>query len=56
MPVKDLITKSLIYHNYNVIINLKHFYNQSTDSDLKRHVEIRNLTTEKFQVILQYVY
>ena len=34
-----------IIKNYNAIINGKNFYNQSTDSDIKRYEEIRKLTT-----------
>ena len=38
-----------VIKNYNFIINGKSFYNQTIDSDIKRYVEIRNLTTEKFE-------
>ena len=31
--------------NYNVTINGKNFYDQATDSDIKRYEEIRKLTT-----------
>ena len=31
--------------DYNVIINGKNFYDQATDSDIKRYEEIRKLTT-----------
>ena len=31
--------------NYNVIITGKNFYDQPIDSDIKRHEEIRKLTT-----------
>ena len=34
-----------IIENYNVIINGKDFYDQAIDSDIKRHEEIRKLTT-----------
>ena len=34
-----------IIKNYNVIINWKNFYDQSTDSAKKRYEEIRNLKT-----------
>ena len=34
-----------IINNYNFIINEKIFYNQPTDSDIKRSEEIRKLTT-----------
>ena len=34
-----------IIKNYNVIINGKNFYDQPTDSDIKRYEEIRKLTT-----------
>ena len=34
-----------IINNYNFIINEKKFYNQPTDSDIKRSEEIRKLTT-----------
>ena len=36
-----------IIKNYNVIINGKNFYYQVIDSDIKRHEEVRNLTTEQ---------
>ena len=32
---------------YNVIINGKNFYDQPSDSDIKRYEEIRKLTTEQ---------
>ena len=31
--------------NYNVIINGKNFYDQTIDSDVKQHEEIKKLTT-----------
>ena len=31
--------------NYNVTINGKNFYDQATDSDIKRYEEIRKLAT-----------
>ena len=34
-----------IIKNYNVIINGKNFYDQAIDSDIKRHEEIKKLTT-----------
>ena len=34
-----------VIKNYNVIINGKNFYDQTTDSDIKRYEEIRKLTT-----------
>ena len=34
-----------IIKNYNVIINAKNFYGQAIGSDIKRHKEIRKLTT-----------
>ena len=34
---------------YNVIINGKNFYDQPSDSDIKRYEEIRKLTTEQDQ-------
>ena len=34
-----------IIKNYNVIINGKNFYDQATDSDIKRYEEIRKLIT-----------
>ena len=34
-----------IIDNYNVIINVKNFYEQAIDSDIKQYKEIRKLTT-----------
>ena len=34
-----------VIRNYNIIINGKNFYDQPTDSDIKRYEEIRKLTT-----------
>ena len=34
-----------VIKNYNVIINWKNFHDQAIDSDIKRHEEIRKLTT-----------
>ena len=36
-----------IIKNCNVIINRKIFYDQPTDSDIKRHQEIRKLATRQ---------
>ena len=36
--------------NYNVTINGKNFYDQATDSDIKRYEEIRKLTTGQNEV------
>ena len=41
---KNYLQKSRI-KNYNVIITGKNFYDQPIDSDIKRHEEIRKLTT-----------
>ena len=38
-----------IIKNYNVIINGKNFYGQAVESDVKRHEEIRKLTTGQVQ-------
>ena len=46
-----------IVDNHNVIINGKIFYDQAVDSDIKRYVEIRDLTTgQSDDYILLYVY
>ena len=41
---KHYLQKSTI-KNYNVVITGKNFYDQPIDSDIKRHEEIRKLTT-----------
>ena len=42
--------------NYNVIIKGKHFYDQAIDSNIKRHKEIRKLTTGQGEITLLDVY
>ena len=36
-----------ITKNYNIIINRKNFYDQLSDSYIKRHKEVRKLTAEQ---------
>ena len=43
--LNDIILPKGFTDNYNVIINGKNFYDQATDSDIKRCEEIKKLTT-----------
>ena len=43
---KYYLPKGIIV-NYNIIINGKSFHDQEIDSDIKRYLEIRKLTTRQ---------
>ena len=45
-----------IIRNYNFIVNVKNFYDQAIESDIKQYKEIRKLITVTANIILLDVY